>query len=92
MSKGKTIMFSIIGIGAVVCMIGIMPQACTNESSSRHALQSQGFDNIEFHGYSWFACGEDDSFATKFSATNPKGQHVEGTVCCGLMKNCTVRF
>lgn len=45
------------------------------------------------HGYKPFQCGEGDAFSTGFRATNPSGERVEGTVCCGRWrKGCTVRF
>jgi hypothetical protein len=33
-----------------------------------------------------------DNFATGFTAKNPQGRQVFGTVCCGIMKACTIRF
>ena len=72
---------------------GILLAGCTSESHSRHALESAGFTDIEFTGYQFFSCGEDDTLHTGFRATNPTGQRVEGTVCCGLViKDCTIRF
>lgn len=32
------------------------------------------------------------AFTTGFVATNPQGMRVEGVVCCGWLKSCTVRF
>lgn len=31
-------------------------------------------------------------FQTGFVAKNPAGKRVEGVVCCGVLKACTVRF
>ncbi len=67
--------------------------ACTDDDSTRKTLQMHGFTNVQTTGYSPFTCGDNDSFSTGFRATNPSGQVVEGTVCCGLFgKGCTVRF
>lgn len=66
--------------------------ACTNESSSEHALRSAGFSEITFQGYDMFACSDSDTFATKFTAKNPSDVFVKGTVCCGWVKNCTIRY
>lgn len=66
--------------------------SCTDESSSRQALQSAGYTDITFTGYSVFTCGQEDNFATGFQAKNPAGQMTTGTVCCGLFKGCTIRF
>lgn len=52
-----------------------------------------GFTNIQYTGYKWFGCSEDDFFHTGFVAVNPQGMQVTGTVCSGvLFKNSTVRF
>lgn len=67
---------------------------CTDPESSRDALQKAGYTDIQIkEGYQFLECGEDDTFATGFIATNPRGQRVEGTVCCGLLsKGCTIRY
>ena len=39
-----------------------------------------------------FGCSEDDTFSTKFSATNAKGERVGGAVCSGWLKGSTIRF
>lgn len=62
----------------VVALLGLMLSACTNDNGTRRALESQGFTDIQTHGYSVFGCGEDDDFSTSFTATNPKGQRAKG--------------
>lgn len=67
--------------------------ACTDEDASREALRKSGYKQVEITGYKPFQCGEGDAFSTGFRATNPSGERVEGTVCCGRWrKGCTVRF
>lgn len=66
--------------------------ACTDDSRSAEALRKAGFTDIRLTGYSYFACGEDDAFRTDFVAKNPQGVDVSGTVCCGWLKSCTIRF
>lgn len=70
--------------------IGIV--GCTSESSTISTLQKAGFTQIQPGGYAIFGCSKDDIFQTKFTAINSQGQEVEGVVCCGVFKNCTVRF
>lgn len=43
---------------------------------------------------SWLvpSCGKGDLIRTRFTATNTKGQEVNGTVCKGLFKGNTIRF
>jgi hypothetical protein len=66
---------------------------CTDESNTIRTLEDSGYSNIQTTGYSWFECGDGDAFHTGFTATNPVGRRVSGTVCCGWMtKGCTIRF
>lgn len=80
-------------LALLVCiLLAFGTGSCTDESNTHRTLAAHGFTDVRTMGYGWFACGQHDTFATKFTAKNPKGQHVEGAVCCGLLKNCTVRF
>lgn len=65
--------------------------ACTNARDSRQALAEAGFSDIHVGGFAWLQCGKDDTFATKFSAKGPTGVSVNGAVCCGWLKGCTIR-
>lgn len=76
-----------IAIGSVLLLC-----ACTDEVRSRQALENQGFTDIRFTGYDAFACSEDDGLHTGFVAKNAQGKMVHGTVCCGILKSCTVRW
>lgn len=74
-------------------LLAVLMIGCTSEEKTIHTLRSAGFSYIKTEGYAWFACSDDDTFATQFSALNPQGELVEGAVCCGLVfKNCTIRF
>ncbi len=67
--------------------------SCTNSNDGYKALTSMGFTEIEFTGYSFWGCSEDDFYHTGFRAKNPQGMIVTGTVCSGfLFKKSTVRF
>lgn len=76
----------------IAVLLALVLVGCTDEGESRKALENQGFTDIEFHGYAPFTCSESDSYSTKFRAKNTKGQQVEGVVCCGVLKGCTVRW
>lgn len=66
--------------------------ACTNNNEAERILHSQGYTDITYTGYAFFACSDDDTIHTGFEATSISGDRVEGAVCCGLLfKNCTVR-
>lgn len=73
-------------------LVALLATACTDESGSRRALEAQGFTDVVIDGYAWFGCSEDDHFHTSFHAKNATGHPVSGVVCCGVLKNCTVRF
>lgn len=56
------------------------------------ALDNAGFTDIQTGGYSVFACGKGDTYHTAFTAKNPRGKTVTGTVCSGWFKGATIRF
>ena len=66
--------------------------ACTNETDSMRTLRSSGFRDVRLTGWAPLTCSDKDTFSTGFEATNPAGERVSGVVCCGILKNCTVRF
>lgn len=67
--------------------------ACTSENDAMRALQAEGYKDIRFTGYDWFACSKDDTFHTGFVAKNRDGREVKGVVCSGLIfKSATVRY
>lgn len=70
----------------------LLTAGCTNEKASIRVLESAGYTQIKMGGYGWFACGEDDIFATKFSAVGPNGHLVTGVVCAGWFKGNTIRI
>ena len=74
-----------------IVLLGLMVSACTSPDSAKRVLEAQGYTNIKTGGYAFFACSEDDTFATKFTATSVSGQVVTGAVCSGLFKGNTVR-
>lgn len=82
----------IFAVVALVAFSALAQSQCVSPSDTRNALQAMGFTNIEVGGRAWFGCSEDDTFATRFTATNPQGHVVTGQVCSGPFKGSTVRF
>lgn len=76
----------------VGCILALSVVGCTDEPASRRALQNQGFTDISFTGYQFASCSDSDTTSTGFIAKNPLGVHVEGVVCCGWSKACTIRW
>lgn len=84
-----------IGALVMILLLLLLPGlgGCTNNSDAYRALDNAGYSDIKTTGYSWFACGQDDWYSTGFTATNPKGKVVSGTVCSGVFtKGATIRF
>lgn len=77
---------------AILCLVLACASACTDEAGSAKALFALGINNVTYTGYQLFGCGQDDTFHTGFSGINAQGALVTGVVCCGWLKNCTVRF
>ncbi len=73
-------------------LIVVLLVSCTpDEDRAKKVLEAHGFENIYLGGYPFFGCGKDDVFNVAFTATTAKRQAVQGSVCCGIWKNCTVR-
>jgi uncharacterized protein with NRDE domain len=71
----------------------VLIQGCTNRNHAYKALNSLGYTDIQYTGYNFFECSDDDFYHTGFRAKNPNGKLVTGTVCSGLLfKGSTVRF
>lgn len=66
--------------------------ACSSHNDAKRALTAAGYTEIQTHGHSFFGCSKEDTFATKFTAKNPKGEKIEGVVCSSWLKGATIRF
>lgn len=65
---------------------------CTAPDKSIRILTEQGYTDIQLNGYQWFACSEDDTFSTGFTAKKIEtGATVRGVVCSDFFKGSTVR-
>ena len=64
----------------------------SSPSTATRTLQEAGMDHIQITGYRFFGCDEDVPSHTGFSATNPRGQIVTGTVCSGWFRGSTIHY
>ena len=64
-----------------VVLLSLVGSSSSNDANK--ALKANGFTDIQTHGRAFFSCSKDDSFATKFTAKNTKGETVTGVVCSG---------
>lgn len=84
----KELVLSAVSI--LICIFVLC--SCTDEEHTVKTLKQAGFHDIKTQGFDMWACGKGDNYATKFVAKNAEGQTARGTVCCGWLKNCTIRF
>ena len=84
----------IVGIAlvCVVTFVSCFTDACNvGDGDMRRICAAEGLVDCKVTGRAFFQCSEDDAFASSFTAKRG-GRAVEGTVCCGLFKDCTVRW
>lgn len=72
------------------------PGASTSDKQTR-AIRALGFTDIRVgagNSSPWMECADSDSYlnSKSFTARTKEGELVEGVVCCGWIKGCTVRF
>lgn len=71
----------------------VLTTACSvDPAQARRTLEAHGLVDIYIGDYAWFGCGQNDYFSSAFTAKTREGRPASGTVCCGLVKNCTVRI
>lgn len=66
---------------------------CPQPNKARQLLEAEGYKNIHVNvaGGDGWSCGEGDMHATGFTAER-QGVTIEGVVCCGVFKACTIRL
>ncbi|QRE00163.1 hypothetical protein [Burkholderia phage BCSR5] len=82
----------LIATAACIVLSAAFLTGCTDSSKAKQTLEAAGYTDIQITGYDVFACSKDDTFHTGFTARNPRGQFVEGTVCSAWFKGATIRF
>ena len=75
-----------------IVVVMVFLSGCTDKNTANKTLESAGFTDVKITGWNPLACGKDDTYATGFTAINPQGKVVEGTVCSGVFKGATIRF
>ncbi len=82
-----------------LCLLALLLISCSDVryiplgQRQESAVRSLGFKDPYSTGPVIIGCSEDDSFlnSESFRAIGPDGRNVEGSVCCGWLKGCTVR-
>lgn len=76
-----------------IIALTLLLTGCYNSNDAQKALQSEGLTQVQVTGHAWFACADDDFYATSFTAINVHGKQVSGAVCSGfIFKNSTIRW
>lgn len=79
--------------------MAILAACNVSPETAQEVLADEGYHNIQLTGHAWLGCSDEDTFASTFTAqrwvisedgTRVERQ-VEGTLCCGFWKDCTVR-
>ena len=94
-NQGFTLIEILVVVGILGILGGMVAFAMSGDGSKAESvLIQQGYKNITMDGHPFFGCGENDSFfmSEDFIATNANNVRVTGTVCCGILKGCTIRF
>jgi hypothetical protein len=81
-------------IGIVVWLSVASNLVEVSDARALHTIESSGFRDVKLGSADALACPGAES-SRHFVATNPRGERVEGTVCCGLTglaKGCTLRW
>lgn len=83
-----------VGMWAAVClMLAVALFGCAPDSQRAvNSIESAGYTRVRLGGYPFYACSDDDNFNVEFSAINANGHEVHGALCCGFLKNCTIRL
>lgn len=81
--KRKAVLLSILCVAFLA--------GCSTDRQIK-VLESQGYSKIEL-SFPWFSCDGKDSVlnSSKFKAEKD-GKPIDGAVCCGWLKKCTIRL
>lgn len=81
------------GVLAVLGIFFVMTSSPDPEDGKRAAEASGIADpTVIESGYINLRCGSGDNYFYRVRGKNVRGEMVTATVCCGLIKDCTVRY
>lgn len=92
--RGRVLWACVVAV-VTVGLIVLLAVSSLDKGSAERAVESAGFTDAQVieSGYITLRCGEDDdAMYYRVRAINPHGEKVTMTVCCGVFKDCTVRF
>jgi hypothetical protein len=74
----------------VVLAATFTPDPATAQAVLREAGFSEGV--VTESGGIAMRCGSGDAYYYRLRAKNPKGELSDVTICCGIFKDCTIRY
>jgi len=94
-SRSSTSLFGTLVTFVLVVLLGFAMRTCeVDEGAALRTIHSAGFADPKIGGYDAWECGGGEA-SRSFEATNPRGDRVQGVVCCsfsGCTKACTLRW
>lgn len=76
----------------IISSLTLLAGCGVDEETLNEKVRAAGFTDVHPQGYVFFGCGNNDTFHEEFTAVNAQGHRIKGVLCCGWLKNCTVRF
>lgn len=76
----------------VVLLPILLLTACTDPETAVRAAEGVGLTDVKTSGYNMWACGDDYTYTTEFTAKNAHGKEVSGVVCSGYLSGASVRI
>jgi hypothetical protein len=77
----------------IIILAALFQRCIVSDGEAKTAIVRAGFAKPVITGSNWVACREGDKMiGADFEAINASSQKVSGTVCCGILKGCTIRF
>lgn len=87
---GAVLVLVIVGVGLYVTFNRVE----AGDERTLATLRASNLHDLKLGGAATAGCEEAES-SRQFTATNATGEHVKGTVCCGLtgaVKGCMIRW
>jgi len=95
--------YTFVGWLIMICLHFVLASAgaCgVDDGRFLQAIQASGLTKPVKRGYDFFECGYGDVWVESFTAQQflPSkegdilGASVQGTMCCGILKGCTIRW
>lgn len=91
-SRGLTVGWSIVLFAMVSALsFWVMTATAPTEDQYNKILSSEGFTEVQYNGYAFLGCGENDFYRESFTGIK-NGVTVSGVLCSSSFKGTTIRY